>query len=224
MLAEQVRRLGQAAGADLLPPDPRSAPDSNDERIAGAPRPRARTAAEAPFASKPEAAHATARIDLALAAHARGRRPVAETVQVDQFVTESSATADTVTPVEPAAPGSKPAVQPTRAPRDGESFAEHSSRLVESVIALAELAAIEIRAGAEVEAAAIRARSHERLASPATVQMLTLVERQRRMLEALAAQTDRLEQAGAVIRAQIRALEAEHEHLSEIVAAAREAL
>jgi hypothetical protein len=238
LLAEQVRRLGAAATtsgavADPPPPSTRSAPDAHGEPAAGPPRPRARSTAvqlpsdqEAPPAEgEPDAAHATARIDLAFARHAPDRRPVAETVQVDQFVTESAGPADTATPgaVKPVAAGSEPAAEAVRAPGEGESFAEHSSRLVESVIALAELAAIEIRASAEVEAAAIRARSHERLSSPATTQILTLVERQRRMLEALAAQTGRLEQAGAVIRAQIRALEAEHEHLSELVASARQA-
>jgi cell division protein FtsB len=37
------------------------------------------------------------------------------------------------------------------------------------------------------------------------------------MLAALAAQTERLEQAAAVLRAQIRALQAEREHIAEVL-------
>ena len=226
LLAEQVSRLGRAAAVDPPSPSPRYAPAQQSEPTAEPP-PRARTSAVqlpseqgAPPAGRPDPVHATARIDLAFAGHAPDRRPVAETVQVDQFVSESSGRPGAVAAgaVNPAAAGSAPVAQPEHAPGEGESFAERSSRLVESVVALAELAAIEIRASAEFEAAAIRARSQERLSSPATAKMLALVERQRRMLDALAAETARLEQAGAVIRAQIRALEAEHEYLSEMVA------
>ncbi len=104
---------------------------------------------------------------------------------------------------------------------ESETFAEHSSRLVASVVTLAELAAIEIRASAEVEAATIRARSSERLSTPTTSHLLMLLERQRHMLAALSAQTERVEQAGAVLRAQIRALEAEREHIYEILASSQ---
>lgn len=103
----------------------------------------------------------------------------------------------------------------------GTTFADRSSTLVASVVALAELAAIEIRTGAEIEAAAIRAQSRERLNEPSTSHLLALLERQRLMLAALAAQTDRLERAGAVLRAQIRALEAEREHISEMLESGR---
>jgi hypothetical protein len=110
----------------------------------------------------------------------------------------------------------------TGAPASEGSLAEQSSRLVESVVTLAELAAIEIRASAEFEAAAIRAQSDERLSAPTATHLLTLLDRQHRMLAALAAQTERLDRAGGVLRAQIRALEAEHEHLYETVASARQ--
>jgi hypothetical protein len=103
----------------------------------------------------------------------------------------------------------------------GTTFADRSSTLVASVVALAELAAIEIRTGAEIEAAAIRAQSRERVNEPSTSHLLALLERQRLMLAALAAQTDRLERAGAVLRAQIRALEAEREHISEMLESGR---
>ncbi len=104
---------------------------------------------------------------------------------------------------------------------EGDTFADRSSRLVGSVLALAELAAIEIRTGAEIEAAAIRARSRERLNEPSTSHLLALLERQRHMLAALAAQTERLERAGAVLRAQIGALEAEREHIAEMLESGR---
>jgi hypothetical protein len=98
-----------------------------------------------------------------------------------------------------------------------ETFAERSSHLVESVVTLAELAAVEIRASAEVEAAAVRASSAERTAASSTGQLVVLLERQRNMLAALAAQTERLEQAAAVLRAQIRALQAEREHIADVL-------
>jgi hypothetical protein len=103
----------------------------------------------------------------------------------------------------------------------GDTFAERSSRLVASVVALAELAAIEIRTGAEIEAAALRAHSRERPNEPSTSHLLALLERQRHMLAALAAQTERLERAAAVLRAQISALEAEREHISDLLGTAR---
>jgi hypothetical protein len=99
----------------------------------------------------------------------------------------------------------------------GATFADRSSQLVASVVALAELASIEIRTGAEVEAAAIRAQSRERSSTANTAHLVVLLERQRRMLAALVAQTERMQRAGAVIRAQILALEAEREHLQEVL-------
>jgi hypothetical protein len=118
-------------------------------------------------------------------------------------------------PTEPA-PQSEPEPEPAP-PAARETFAERSSHLVESVVTLAELAAVEIRASAEVEAAAVRARSAEKLSASSTGHLLTLLERQRNMLAALAAQTERLEQAAAVLRAQIRALQAEREHIAEVL-------
>ncbi|MGA3361515.1 MAG: hypothetical protein ABSD82_05750 [Solirubrobacteraceae bacterium] len=106
----------------------------------------------------------------------------------------------------------------------GATFADRSSQLVASVVALAELAAIEIRTGAEVEAAAIRAQTSERASTANTAHLVVLLERQRRMLAALVAQTERMQRAGAVIRAQIVALEAEREHLQEVLATGRNTL
>ena len=107
--------------------------------------------------------------------------------------------------------------EPKRPPSAArETFAQRSSHLVESVVTLAELAAVEIRAGAEVEAAAVRARSADKRSAPSTGHLQILLERQRNMLAALAEQTERLEQAAGVLAAQIRALEAEREHIAEV--------
>lgn len=106
---------------------------------------------------------------------------------------------------------------------EGGAFADTSTHLVASVVALAELAAIELRTSAEIEAAAIRAQSRQRPDEATGNHLLVLLERQRRMLAALAAQAERIERAGAVIRAQILALEAEREHIYELLAAERQA-
>jgi hypothetical protein len=105
----------------------------------------------------------------------------------------------------------------------GGAFSDNSTRLVASVVALAELAAIELRTSAEIEAAAIRAQSRQQPNEPTGNNLLVLLERQRRMLAALAAQAERIERAGAVIRAPILALEAEREHIYELLAAERQA-
>ena len=105
--------------------------------------------------------------------------------------------------------------------RGEETLADRSMSLVASVVALAELAAIELRTGAEIEAATIRGRSRQRLNEPTADYLAVLLERQRRMIAALAAQTERIEQAGAVIRAQILALEAEREYLDKLLASQR---
>jgi len=108
-------------------------------------------------------------------------------------------------------------IAPPNADPDQETFAQRSSRLVASVVTLAELAAVEIRASAEIEAAAIRSQASAHRAAPTTSHLLVLLERQRQMLAALSLQTDRLEQAGAVLRAQILALEAEREHIVALI-------
>ncbi len=121
-------------------------------------------------------------------------------------------------PADPPAPAPTSAPASTGAPTAGETFAQTSSRLIASVVTLAELAAVEIRASAEVEAAAIRTRAAERLSASTSAQLLALLERQRNMLAALSSQTDRLEQSAAVLRAQVAALEAEREHIAEVLA------
>jgi hypothetical protein len=89
-----------------------------------------------------------------------------------------------------------------------DTAADHSRHLFESVIATAERAAVEIRARAEREAASIRARASDDLLPP-TGDLVTTLERQRQTLAALAAETDRIAQAVAVLGAQTRALDAE---------------
>ena len=102
-----------------------------------------------------------------------------------------------------------------------ETLADRGRSLMASVVALAELAAIELRTSAELEAAAIRGRSRQRMDEPTADYLLLLLERQRRMIASLAAQTERIEQAAGVIRAQILALEAERDHLDKLLASQR---
>ena len=63
----------------------------------------------------------------------------------------------------------------------------------------------------------MRARAADKRSAPATGHLLILLERQRNMLAALAEQTERLEQAAGVLAAQIRALQAEREHIAEVL-------
>jgi hypothetical protein len=132
--------------------------------------------------------------------------------------TGATATATQAEPSAPEAEGEAETTPVREHAGEGDSFADRSTRLVSSVVTLAELAAIELRTGAEIQAAAIRGRSRERLDEPTVDYLLVLLDRQRRMLAALAVQTERIERAGAVVRAQILALEAEREHLHELLA------
>jgi hypothetical protein len=190
ILAEQVRALGNSEALGAAAPI----------ATAAAEPPASRTAADLPLPPAPRPRPA------ASAPTAPQQQPTAQE------------------PEPPTTPITRPAESP---PRDAavaappaaarETFAERSSHLVESVVTLAELAAVEIRASAEVEAAAVRASSAERTAASSTGQLVVLLERQRNMLAALAAQTERLEQAAAVLRAQIRALQAEREHIADVL-------
>ena len=114
-----------------------------------------------------------------------------------------------------------PAALTTADASGAETLADRGRSLVASVVALAELAAIELRTSAELEAAAIRGRSRQRMDEPTADYLLLLLERQRRMIASLAAQTERIEQAAGVIRAQILALEAERDHLDKLLASQR---
>jgi hypothetical protein len=145
---------------------------------------------------------------------------------------------------DPAHPGpSQPDVATAPAPaagQDEEPIAEQISHLIASVIAMAELAAEQIRESAEREAASIRAEADGDLAPAdrpaadlapaqrgapdlgASQTALDVLERQRQALAALATETDRIETATEHLRAQARALDAERQRLYELIGAARQ--
>ncbi len=209
LLAEQVRRLGEPAGG------------GGDESGSGAADAGGEPAMELPIAPQPRPRH-----DAAVEAPAADPRPavanplpaVAEPLPARADPSPAEA-ARLTSP--PQAAGKTPLAGETPPGSVGETLAERHARLIASVVALAELAAVEIRTSAEVEAATIRARASEQLSESTINHLVTLLERQRRMIEALAAQTDRLEGAGAILRAQIRALDAERQHIYEILATTR---
>jgi hypothetical protein len=115
--------------------------------------------------------------------------------------------------------------------------AELTSRLMASVIEMAERAAQQIRESAEREAARIRAgatlpRADPPIPDPPAPQRCTpepapsqtgpeVLDRERQALAALAAETDRIEAAAERQRAQARALDAERQRLYEAIGAAR---
>jgi hypothetical protein len=117
--------------------------------------------------------------------------------------------------------------------------AELTSRLMASVIEMAERAAQQIRESAEREAARIRAgatsdlpRADPPSPDPPAPQRCTpepapsqtgseVLEHERQALAALAAETDRIEAAAERLRAQARALDAERQRLYEAIGAAR---
>jgi hypothetical protein len=125
------------------------------------------------------------------------------------------------------------------AEHDETPIAELTRRLIESVLAMAERAADQIRESAEHEAARIRAgatsdppatdRPTPDLPAPArgspdltpSQTGLEALEHQRQALAALAAETDRIEAAIERLRAQARALDAERQRLHEAIGAAR---
>jgi hypothetical protein len=91
-----------------------------------------------------------------------------------------------------------------------DTVADHSHRLFEGVIATAERAALELRESAEREAASILARASDDRVAP-TTDLVGTLERQRQTLAALAAETDRIAQAVAVLGAPTGALDAERQ-------------
>jgi hypothetical protein len=234
-LAEQVRRLGEPDTTDgdddvptpaaeiraPVPPRPRGATTLEDTGAplsaeaglrppqpaqTAPPQPPSRALAE-PVPPQPRPDLIEAGLGLSGPADSETSTPEAASFERAPVTAEE----------ESRAPGNAAAGQ------SDDTRAERSNSLVASVLTLAELAAVEIRANAEVQAAEIRARSSEQISAQSATHLLALLERQRLMLAALAAQTDRLEQAGAVLRAQIRALDAERQHIQEILAASRPA-
>jgi hypothetical protein len=102
-------------------------------------------------------------------------------------------------------------------PSGEESLTERSSRLLAGVIAMADLAAAEIRASAEREAADIRER-----ASAAIREADEALERYRQALEGLAGETEHVERAITGLREQAHALDEERRAIEAALRAVRD--
>ncbi len=227
ILAEQVRRLGDRVGgtrdawpAPVAQPPVAQPPVAKPPSAAGQPPPPSQLPSDPPAASAPgddvppSRAHVVsvplAYVRPAAVAHPGPRQP------------------DVVAAPAPAAA------------HDEDPIADGTSRLLASVLEMAEHAAEQIRERAEREAAAIRAdaagdhapedRRTPDSAAPAPSGGLDLaasqtgldvLERQRQALAALAAETDRIEAATERLRAQARALDAERQRLYDAIGAAR---
>jgi hypothetical protein len=111
-------------------------------------------------------------------------------------------------------PPSPPQPAPEQPP--GESLTDRSNRLLGEVLAMAELAAAEIRAAAELEANDIRER-----AGAAIREADEALERYRQALGGLAVETERIERAIAALAEQARALDDERRAIEEALRAAR---
>jgi hypothetical protein len=111
-----------------------------------------------------------------------------------------------------AASGPGAEVDGSPGPAVADELAQHSSRLLASVIETAELAAAEIRAGAEREAADIRER-----AAAAVGEAKAALERHREALGALQSETERIERSVAALSEQTLALEAERANIDAAV-------
>jgi hypothetical protein len=226
VLAEQVRRLGDRVERT---DDAWSAPTTEPAVIEELP-PSESPAVEPAAPSRPLSVPPTSAGDDAPPAHAH-------VVSVPLAYAPPPAAADPgPTPADDA---SLPAAAPPAAEHDEQPIAERTSRLIANVIATAERAAEQILESAEREAAVIRAgttadhapadrrtadrrapaRSEPEVASPQGE--LDALERQREALEALAAETDRIEAAIERLREQTRVLDAERRRLYEAIAAAR---
>jgi hypothetical protein len=113
--------------------------------------------------------------------------------------------------VDPPSPPQPPPQQPP-----GESLTDRSNRLLGEVLAMAELAAAEIRAAAELEANDIRER-----AGAAIRQADEALERYRQALGGLAVETERIERAIAALAEQARALDEERRAIEKALHAVR---
>jgi hypothetical protein len=102
------------------------------------------------------------------------------------------------------------------APAPGESVTDASNRLLGEVVAMAELAAAQIRAAAEREANDIRER-----AGAAIREADEALERYRQALGALAVETERIEAAIAALAEQGRALDEERRAIESALRAVR---
>jgi hypothetical protein len=231
ILAEQVRRLGDRVDRT---DDGWSAPPT-EPPVIEVPPPSEAAAVEPAAPSQPPSAPPTAAAPAATGDDAPAAR--AHVVSEPFAYVRPPAAAHPGPP--PPDVASLPAAAPPAAEHDEQSIAERTSRLIASVIAMAERAAEQILESAEREAAAIRAggsgerapadrrtadrpappRSEPDVASPRSG--LDLLERQRQALEALAAESDRIEAATERLREQAHALDAERRRLDEAIAAAR---
>jgi len=235
ILAEQVRRLGhRVGGTDDAWAAPATEPVAAEPAVVESPAPGGSAAAEPGAASQPPSAPPGASTSASAPAD-DGPPARAHVVSVPLAHVRPAAAAHPGQPDVAAA-----AVTPAPvAGHDEEPIAERTSRLIASVIAMAERAAEQIRESAEREAASIRAgtagglapadRPSPDLAPPqcgapdlaASQTGLDVLERQRQALAAIAAETDRIEAATERMRAQARALDAERQRLYEAIGAAR---
>ncbi|MGD0981499.1 MAG: hypothetical protein ABR946_08450 [Solirubrobacteraceae bacterium] len=91
-----------------------------------------------------------------------------------------------------------------------------------AIVVAAEAAAEEIRASAEREAQLIRATADRGGAIGSVRALRDTLVRQRETLAGLAAETTRVERSAAILRAQVRALEAEMQQALTVVDALAE--
>jgi len=232
ILAEQVRRLGdRVGGTGDAWAAPVAEPPAAESPVVESPAPggsaAGRPAPRSQLPSDPPAASAPGGVDVPPSR--------AHVVSVPLAYVRPAAVAHPGPPQPDVVPAPAPAVG-----HDEDPIADGTSRLVASVLAMAEHAAEQIRERAEHEAAAIRAnaaRDHAPedrrtpdLAAPAPSGDLDLaasqtgldvLEHQRQALAALAAETDRIEAATERLRAQARALDAERQRLYDAIGAAR---
>ena len=233
ILAEQVRRLGdRVGGTDDAWAAPAAEPPAAEPVVVESPAPSVSAAGQPTAPSQPPSAPPAAS-----ASGDDGPPARAHVVSVPLAHVRLAAAAHPDPRQPDVAP--TPAAPEPAAGHDEALIAERTSRLIASVIAMAERAAEQIRESAEHEAASIRAGTAGDLASAdrpgpdlapsqrgapdlaASQTGLDVLEHQRQALAALAAETDRIEAATEGLRAQARALDAERQRLYEAIGAAR---
>jgi hypothetical protein len=237
ILAEQVRRLGdRVGGTDDAWAAPATEPPATEPPVGESHAPSGPAAAEPAAPSQPPSApHAAS---TSASASGDDAPPVRAHVVSVPLAYGRSAAAAHPGPQQPDVAAVPTTPAPAAGP-DEEQIAERTSRLIASVIAMAERAAEQIRDSAEREAASIRsgtagdlapadrprpdlaAQQRGALDLAASQTGLDVLERQRQALAALATETDRIEAATERLRAQARALDAERQRLYEAIGAAR---
>ena len=148
-----------------------------------------------------------------------GSRPMPEWRPARRVARDSGAAASETGPAQgspaPARSGTAAGDASAGAPAGSgvaEELAKHSSHLLATVIETAELAAAEIRAGAEREAADIRER-----AAAAVGEAKAALVRYREALAALQGETERIERSVSALREQTLALEADRANIDAAV-------